>query len=70
MIHRHTQIENNLEPELEVVMHIIQMVNFIEEHALPTRLFRDLCEDGKDKCTVLLSDRGAVSDRVVVAFTW
>ena len=45
-------------------MHIIQMVNFTEEYALQTRLFCDLCKDGKDTFTAFLSHRGAV------AFLW
>lgn len=55
MIHRQALMVKYLEPTLEAVMHdVIKIVNFIKGHALNTRLFRELCQDGEAEYTDLL----------------
>ena len=72
MIHRQALMVKCLEPTLEAVMHdVIKIVNFIKGHALNTRLFRELCQDGEAEYTDLLYhtevrwlSRGNVLNRV------
>lgn len=72
MIHRQALMVKYLEPTLEAVMHdVIKIVNFIKGHALNTRLFRELCQDGEAEYTDLLYytevrwlSRGNVLNRV------
>lgn len=48
-----------LEPTLEAVMHdVIKIVNFIKGHALNTRLFRELCQDGEADTDLLYYTEG------------
>uniref|UniRef100_A0A8C4SQ16 DUF4371 domain-containing protein n=1 Tax=Erpetoichthys calabaricus TaxID=27687 RepID=A0A8C4SQ16_ERPCA len=54
MIH-HQALLKHLEPVLESIIHdVIKVVNFVRQHALNTRLFRELCEDGEAEYTDLL----------------
>ena len=72
MIHRQALMVKYLEPTLEAVMDdVIKIVNFIKGHALNTRLFRELCQDGEAEYTDLLYytevrwlSRGNVLNRV------
>ncbi|XP_026476289.1 protein ZBED8-like [Ctenocephalides felis] len=71
-IHRQALMVKYLEPTLEAVMHdVIKIINFIKGHALNTRLFRELCQDGEAEYTDLLYQtevrwlsRGNVLNRV------
>ncbi|XP_068247918.1 protein FAM200C-like [Palaemon carinicauda] len=55
MIHRQALVVKNLEPEVEVVLNdVVKIVNVVKGHALNTRMFRDLCEDGEAEYSTLL----------------
>jgi hypothetical protein len=72
MIHRHALVVKHSEPALEAVMHdVTNIVNVVKEHALNTRLFRELCKDGEAEYSDLLYhtevrwlSRGNVLNRV------
>ena len=55
MIHCHALMVKYLEPTPEAVMHdAMKIVNFIKGHAVNTRLFRELCQNGEAEYTDLL----------------
>ncbi|XP_066961776.1 protein FAM200C-like [Macrobrachium rosenbergii] len=55
MTHRQALVVKNLEPELEAVLNdVVKIVNVVKGHALNTRMFHDLCEDGEAEYSTLL----------------
>ena len=55
IIHSYALMIKYLQPRLEAVMHdVMKIVNFIKGHALYTRLFHELCQDGEAEYTDLL----------------
>ncbi|XP_068206255.1 protein FAM200C-like [Palaemon carinicauda] len=55
MIHRQALVVKNLEPEVEAVLNnVVKIVKVVKGHALNTRMFRDLCDDGEAEYSTLL----------------
>ncbi|XP_068232181.1 protein FAM200C-like [Palaemon carinicauda] len=54
MIHCQALVVKNLEPEVAAVLNdVVKIVNVVKGHALNTRMFRDLCEDGEAEYSTL-----------------